>query len=110
MTLKDYTNYVLLFDKLFGQSNLPDRVFLSFASIREQIFNRSLIALLGDEQYAEFVNLFHEKIGYAGTAKYITPDMINLNNGEIFLATLAEFCEPLIGKEKSKGGQDAAKA
>ena len=109
MTLKDYTDFVVKY-ALVAYNISP-----ALATRREKKQLEALIeelaTLVGPENWEKLVNVFMEKINFPkGFDKHLYVFENILWDKSEFTKVLAEFCEPLIGKEKPKGGQDAGKA
>ncbi|MEK7662411.1 MAG: hypothetical protein AAB355_02895 [Patescibacteria group bacterium] len=108
MTLKSYTDFVVKFT--LATYGVP-----TLATKQEKKRLRFLIeefkTLIGPENWEKLIDIFLKKLGFPEKRDkhaYI-PEYILWDKNK-FTETLAEFCEPLIGKEEPKGGQDAAKA
>ncbi len=94
LTLKNYTDFVTTYKRLTFEN-----------------FEFELVKLLGPENFRRFSGLLLRKSKEGGGRGFFVFEAAFANR-QIFLSTLAEFCEPLIkgASEKPEGGQDAAKA
>ncbi len=103
MTLKDYTYFVIKFSRLPIPQSSCTQAWHEF----ESTVQLDLGKLLGQLRWREFVDAFMKKTHWQGEKHFkwseFGPQV--MKNWTDFLHMLAEFCEPLIGKEEPKGGQ-----
>lgn len=94
MTLKDYTNFVVKFVEISNYQNIRTSGWNQF----ELVTRLDLGRLLGTSRWQKFVDVFMKKINWQGKeeSKYFVFSSQVMKHLELFIPTLAEFCEPLI--------------